>query len=127
MKDISKSDLTNNIPLAALKEGESTKPVTIAGVEFGGSDFTIIAGPCTVESEEQIVEIAGEVKKRGAKMLRGGAFKPLSFPYRSDSFFELGEIGLEYLNTARETHKIPFMFVLVVSRISALSKNDIYL
>ena len=42
MKDISISDIANNIPLVTLKEGESTKPVTVAGVEFGGSDFTII-------------------------------------------------------------------------------------
>ncbi|MBQ27074.1 MAG: 3-deoxy-7-phosphoheptulonate synthase [Nitrospiraceae bacterium] len=113
MKDVSESDLTNNIPLVALKEGESTKPVTVAGVEFGGNDFAIIAGPCTVESEEQIVEIAGAVKQRGAKMLRGGAFKPLSFPYRSDSFFELGEVGLEYLNVARKTHNIPVVTELM--------------
>ena len=124
MKDVSKSDLTNNIPLVALKEGEKTKTVTVAGVEFGGSDFTIIAGPCTVESEEQIVEIAGEVKKRGAKMLRGGAFKPLSFPYRSDSFFELGEIGLEYLNTARKTHNIPVVTELMdVKYLDKLCEN----
>ena len=113
MKDVSKSDLINNIPLVALKDDELTKPVTVAGVEFGGRDFTVIAGPCTVESEEQIVKIAGEVKNRGAKMLRGGAFKPLTFPYRSDSFFELGEIGLEYLNIARKTHNIPVVTELM--------------
>jgi len=124
MKDVSKSDLINNLPLTALKEGETTKPVTVAGVEFGGSDFTIIAGPCTVESEEQIVEIAGEVKKRGAKMLRGGAFKPLSFPYRSDSFFELGDIGLEHLNTARKTHNIPVVTELMdVKYLDKLCEN----
>ena len=113
MKDISKSDLANNIPLAALKKDGVTSPVNVSGVEFGSNDFTIIAGPCTVESEEQIVEIAGKVKKFGAKMLRGGAFKPLSFPYRSDSFYELGETGLEYLNTARKEHNIPVVTELM--------------
>lgn len=113
MKDVSQNDLINNIPLVAKKEGETTKPVKVGGVVFGDDELTIIAGPCAVESEEQIVEIAGEVKKRGAKMLRGGAFKPLTFPYRSDSFFELGEVGLEYLNTARKTHNIPVVTELM--------------
>ena len=73
--------------------------VTIApGVEVGGSEVVIIAGPCSVESEEQIVTAARQVKAAGASCLRGGAFKPRSSPY---SFQGLGAIGLEYLATAR--------------------------
>ncbi|HEY2898350.1 MAG TPA: 3-deoxy-7-phosphoheptulonate synthase [Gemmatimonadaceae bacterium] len=76
--------------------------VTIApGVEVGGSEVVIIAGPCSVESEAQIVLAAQQVKAAGASCLRGGAFKPRSSPY---SFQGLGEIGLKYLATAkRET------------------------
>jgi 3-deoxy-7-phosphoheptulonate synthase len=76
--------------------------VTIApGVEVGGSEVVIIAGPCSVESEEQIVTAARQVKAAGASCLRGGAFKPRSSPY---SFQGLGAIGLQYLATAkRET------------------------
>jgi 3-deoxy-7-phosphoheptulonate synthase len=76
--------------------------VTIApGVEVGGSEVVIIAGPCSVESEAQIVLAAQQVKAAGASCLRGGAFKPRSSPY---SFQGLGEVGLRYLATAkRET------------------------
>ena len=76
--------------------------VTIApGVEVGGSEVVIMAGPCSVESEAQIVLAAQQVKAAGASCLRGGAFKPRSSPY---SFQGLGEVGLRYLATAkRET------------------------
>jgi 3-deoxy-7-phosphoheptulonate synthase len=76
--------------------------VTIApGVEVGGSEVVIVAGPCSVESEAQIVLAAQQVKAAGASCLRGGAFKPRSSPY---SFQGLGKIGLKYLATAkRET------------------------
>jgi len=74
--------------------------VSIApGVDVGGSEVVIMAGPCSVESEEQIVLAAQQVKAAGASCLRGGAFKPRSSPY---SFQGLGEIGLEYLATARK-------------------------
>jgi 3-deoxy-7-phosphoheptulonate synthase len=73
--------------------------VTLApGVDVGGRDVVIMAGPCSVESEEQIVTAARQVKAAGASCLRGGAFKPRSSPY---SFQGLGEIGLEFLATAR--------------------------
>ena len=73
--------------------------VTLApGVDVGGKDVVIMAGPCSVESEEQIVTAARQVKAAGASCLRGGAFKPRSSPY---SFQGLGEIGLEFLATAR--------------------------
>ncbi|MDQ2929546.1 MAG: 3-deoxy-7-phosphoheptulonate synthase [Gemmatimonadota bacterium] len=74
--------------------------VTIApGVEVGGRDVVIMAGPCSVETEEQIVLAAHQVKAGGASCLRGGAFKPRSSPY---SFQGLGEVGLQYLATARK-------------------------
>ena len=74
--------------------------VTIApGVDVGGNEVVIMAGPCSVESEEQIVLAAHQVKAAGAACLRGGAFKPRSSPY---SFQGLGEIGLHYLATARK-------------------------
>src|SRR5687767_106989 len=73
--------------------------VTIApGVSFGGADVQVIAGPCSVESEHQIVTAARAVKAAGATALRGGAFKPRSSPY---SFQGLGRKGLELLALAR--------------------------
>lgn len=55
--------------------------VDVSGVKIGGGHFAMIAGPCSVESEEQIVGVANDVKKAGAKLLRGGAFKPRTSPY----------------------------------------------
>ncbi|MDO8500717.1 MAG: 3-deoxy-7-phosphoheptulonate synthase [Gemmatimonadaceae bacterium] len=77
---------------------ESTVVTIAPGVSFGGNDIPIIAGPCSVESEEQILESARAVRAAGATALRGGAFKPRSSPY---SFQGLGKKGLELLNLAR--------------------------
>lgn len=100
-KDISSEDMASKFPLAARKEGEETSRFEVAGVEFGGPLIPIMAGPNTVESRDMILRTAEAVKKSGAHFLRGGAFKPLSFPYRSDKYFELREEGLRYLEDAR--------------------------
>jgi len=60
-----------------------------------------------VENRDQLLDIAENVKSRGALIIRGGAYKPLTFPYRSESFFELGEEGLRYLADAREKTGLP--------------------
>jgi 3-deoxy-7-phosphoheptulonate synthase len=81
--------------------------VTIApGVTFGGQSVPLIAGPCSVESEAQIVAAARAVKAAGASALRGGAFKPRSSPY---SFQGLGKKGLEFLATARQETGLPIV------------------
>jgi 3-deoxy-7-phosphoheptulonate synthase len=69
------------------------------GVKIGGADVVVIAGPCSVESESQILEAARQVRDAGAAMLRGGAFKPRTSPY---SFQGLGKKGLKLLAQARE-------------------------
>jgi 3-deoxy-7-phosphoheptulonate synthase len=78
--------------------------VSIGGVAVGGTRLAIIAGPCAVESLEQTVTIAREVKARGAHLLRGGAYKPRTSPY---SFQGLGEEGLKILAAAREETGLP--------------------
>jgi 3-deoxy-7-phosphoheptulonate synthase len=78
---------------------ENTIVTIVPGVEVGGSEVVIMAGPCSVESEAQIVLAAQQVKAAGASCLRGGAFKPRSSPY---SFQGLGKVGLEYLATAKK-------------------------
>lgn len=80
--------------------------VRVGDVEIGGSKPVIIAGPCVVESLEQIVEAAQAVKDAGAVMLRGGAFKPRTSPY---SFQGLGLEGLELLAAAREATGLPIV------------------
>jgi 3-deoxy-7-phosphoheptulonate synthase len=79
MKDISVSDIENNIPLVTRRD--FTRDVRAKNITIGGPRLTIMAGPCTVESKTQIFEIAKAVKNAGAHMLRGGVFKPLTFPY----------------------------------------------
>ena len=77
--------------------------VTVDNVKIG-EDFVVIAGPCSVESEEQTITTAQKVKEAGANMLRGGAFKPRSSPY---AFQGLGEKGLKILAEAREKTGLP--------------------
>jgi 3-deoxy-7-phosphoheptulonate synthase len=72
--------------------------VVVAGVPVGGSELTLCAGPCSVESREQILASARAVKASGAQLLRGGAYKPRTSPY---AFQGLGEEGLKYLAEAR--------------------------
>ncbi|MDD5634679.1 MAG: 3-deoxy-7-phosphoheptulonate synthase [Candidatus Omnitrophica bacterium] len=76
-----------------------TKVSAGGGVVIGGKEIIVMAGPCSVENQKILLETAKVVKKSGAKILRGGAFKPRTSPY---SFQGLGEVGLKYLAEARE-------------------------
>jgi 3-deoxy-7-phosphoheptulonate synthase len=73
--------------------------IRVADAEIGGKEVVVMAGPCSVENQEQVLRIAEGVRERGAKLLRGGAFKPRTSPY---AFRGLGEQGLEFLANARE-------------------------
>jgi len=106
-KDISPDDLEGKFPLTALKNDKKRSKFTIAGVEFGGDLIPIFAGPNMVESRELIFDIANAVKKSGAHFLRGGAFKPLSFPYRSSKYTETREKGIEWLREVKQDVGIP--------------------
>lgn len=92
----------NDLKLAAL--GNNNKTIIKVGNVNVGQDFVLIAGPCSVESEEQVSEIAVAVKKAGANMLRGGAFKPRTSPY---SFQGLGLKGLKILKKVQEQTGLP--------------------
>ena len=84
--------------------------VDVGGVKIGGGNFVMIAGPCSVESEEQIVAVAKAVKASGANILRGGAFKPRTSPY---SFQGLRAEGLELLQEARKVTGQPIVTELM--------------
>jgi len=103
-----------SVPVRVSRE---TKPdaslVNIGGVKIGGSEVIIIAGPCAVESQEQLLDTASSVKNGGAKILRGGAFKPRSSPY---SFQGLGEEGLMLLRSARSETGLPFVTEVMDTR-----------
>jgi 3-deoxy-7-phosphoheptulonate synthase len=78
--------------------------IKVNGVSIGGDNFVVMAGPCSVESRDQILSSARAVKEAGAQILRGGAFKPRTSPY---SFQGLGEEGLKLLAQAREDTGLP--------------------
>ena len=80
--------------------------VDVCGVKVGGKKIQVIAGPCSVESEQQVCEVAESVKLGGAAMMRGGAFKPRTSPY---SFQGLKELGLDYLKAAKEKTGLPIV------------------
>jgi 3-deoxy-7-phosphoheptulonate synthase len=84
--------------------------VSVGGVKVGGKRVVVMAGPCAVESEGQLMQVAEAVKKAGASILRGGAFKPRTSPF---SFQGLAEAGLELLAKAREQFDIPVVTEVV--------------
>ncbi len=90
-----------------------TSVVTMGKAELGSDEFVVIAGPCAVESEEQVMACARAAKEMGASVLRGGAFKPRTSPY---SFQGLGEEGLEILAHAREETGLPVVTECVDAR-----------
>ncbi|MEM1873403.1 MAG: 3-deoxy-7-phosphoheptulonate synthase [Acidilobaceae archaeon] len=91
-------------PLASSEWKSERTVVEVGGVKIGGKKVVVAAGPCAVESEDQMLEVARELKKAGASMLRGGAFKPRTSPY---AFQGLGEEGLKILKKASETTGLP--------------------
>ncbi|WP_269625326.1 3-deoxy-7-phosphoheptulonate synthase [Prochlorococcus marinus] len=106
-KDISLSDIQSKFPLASKKNHDHFSSFLIAGVQFGRGFCPVFAGPNMVESEKLIKDIAINVKNSGASFLRGGAFKPLTFPYRSTKYNESREKGIEWLDKAKSFAKIP--------------------
>jgi len=80
--------------------------IDCSGVKIGGGNFAMIAGPCSVETEEQIIEVAAAVKEYGANILRGGAFKPRTSPY---AFQGLKDIGIKLLLEAKKATGLPII------------------
>lgn len=80
--------------------------IDVSGVLIGGGHFAVMAGPCSVETPEQIAEVAGAVKEEGALLLRGGAFKPRTSPY---DFQGLKDEGIALLEHAKETTGLPIV------------------
>ena len=92
--------------------------VQIGDVKIGGGHFAMIAGPCSVESEEQIIEVANAVKASGADILRGGAFKPRTSPY---AFQGMKEKGIDLLLKAKAATGLP-----IVTEIMNISALDLF-
>ena len=128
---IGEEELLRNQPLEAMPGVEKVMPILkpyklvsrefhpentiikVRDVEIGGHQLAVMAGPCSVESRESILEIAKAVKAAGANFLRGGAFKPRTSPY---AFQGLGEEGLKYLAEARRITGLPIITELMDPR-----------
>ncbi|MBZ4667221.1 MAG: phospho-2-dehydro-3-deoxyheptonate aldolase [Defluviitaleaceae bacterium] len=91
--------VTESYKLANKKFHVGSSVIKVGNCEIGGNEIVIMAGPCAVESKEQLLETAHAVKKAGAQILRGGAYKPRTSPY---AFQGLEEEGLKYMTEARE-------------------------
>lgn len=87
--------------------------IKVRGVDIGGQKLTVMAGPCSIESEEQTVQVAQAVQAAGANILRGGAFKPSTSPY---SFHGLGEDALKMMAVAREVTGMPIITEVMDTR-----------
>lgn len=121
---VGEEDIIRELPLEAIAGVESVKPIlrpfklvsretkakrtviSVRGIEIGSKKIVIIAGPCSVEGEEEVIEHARMVKDAGAVLFRAGAFKPRTSPY---SFQGLGEEGLRFLASARQETGLPIV------------------
>ena len=106
------------IPPETLDITPKAAQIDVNGAKIGGQNFSVIAGPCSVESEEQIITTAIGVKEAGATMLRGGAFKPRTSPY---SFQGLRDKGIELLLKAKSVTGLP-----IVTEIMSASDIDLF-
>ena len=103
--------------LAARKFRPEGSVFNINGVAIGGKEVVVMAGPCSIEGKEQISRIADGIAEAGAKVIRGGAFKPRSSPY---SFQGMGEEGLKYMREAADRNKL-----LVISEVMDASQIEL--
>jgi len=110
--------ITSNYKLASRVFQPEDTVVEVNGVKFGGHHLGLIAGPCTVESYEQMDKTATALKKSGVRILRGGAFKPRSSPY---AFQGMGEEGLEIIRAVADKHKMA-----VTSEIMEISQIPLF-
>ena len=112
--------ITEPYKLASRTFRPENSVVTIGDVRIGGDEVVVMAGPCSAESEEQVEAAAAAVKRAGAKVLRGGAFKPRSSPY---SFQGLGEEGLRLLRGAADRHNLKLVSeVMDISQLEVIQR-----
>lgn len=102
----------NKLKLTLKNYQKQKTTFSVKDIEIG-KDFFVIAGPCSVESEGQIIKIAQSIKESGANVLRGGAYKPRTSPY---SFQGLGKEGIKYLCEARKATGLPFVTEVMDTR-----------
>ncbi|MCK9212227.1 MAG: 3-deoxy-7-phosphoheptulonate synthase [Ignavibacteriaceae bacterium] len=117
--------ITEPYKLASRSFQKENTVITIKGIPIGGNEVMMMAGPCSIESEEQIFTLAEIVAKSGAKILRGGAFKPRTSPY---AFQGMGEEGLKLIRKAADAYNLLVITeVMEIAQIDLIGKyTDIY-
>src|ERR1041384_317363 len=112
--------ITEPYKLASRSFKSDNTVITLDDVRIGGDEVIVMAGPCSAESEEQVEAATAAVKRAGAKVLRGGAFKPRSSPH---SFQGLGEAGLKMLRAAADRHELKLVTeVMEIAQIELIGK-----
>src|SRR5918995_1721571 len=112
--------ITEPYKLASRTFKPENSVVTVGDIRIGGDEVIVMAGPCSAENEQQVEAAAAAVKRAGAKVLRGGAFKPRSSPY---SFQGLGEEGLRLLKSAASQHDLKLVSeVMDISQIAVIEQ-----
>jgi len=109
--------ITEPYKLASRSFQKENTVITLKGISIGGNEIMMMAGPCSIENEEQIFTLAEIVEKSGAKILRGGAFKPRTSPY---AFQGLGEEGLKLIRKAADAHNL-----LVITEVMENAQIDL--
>ena len=112
--------ITEPYKLASRSFKTENTVITVGDIRIGGDEVIVMAGPCSAESEEQVEAAAAAVKRAGAKVLRGGAFKPRSSPY---SFQGMGEDGLRLLKSAADRHNLKLITeVMDISQLALIER-----
>src|SRR3954464_8443659 len=112
--------ITEPYKLASRTFKSDNTVITIGDLRIGGDEVIVMAGPCSAETEEQVDAAAAAVKRAGAKVFRGGAFKPRSSPY---SFQGLGEDGLRLLRAAADRHNLALITeIMEISQLEVIEK-----
>jgi 3-deoxy-7-phosphoheptulonate synthase len=112
--------ITEPYKLASRTFRQENTVITIGDLRIGGDEVVVMAGPCSAETEEQVEAAAAAVKRAGAKVFRGGAFKPRSSPY---SFQGLGEDGLRLLRAAADRHNLALITeIMEISQLEVIEK-----
>ena len=112
-KDISSDDLLSKFPLAAKSDPTQKTLVDVRGAVFGSDVIPTMCGPNTVESLDLILDCARHASSLGCSFLRGGAYKPLTFPYRSEQYFEPRSSGVKWLSQAKAETNIRIVTEIV--------------
>ena len=115
-KDISEEDHKNKFPLSSIKNKKKVVKIS-KDISFGSSLVPVIAGPNTLEDRDMIFKCCEMLEKKNIKMLRGGIYKPLTFPYRSKKYFELGDKGIKILEEIKKNFNL-----IIVSEIMESEK-----